>query len=230
MTRILQPELLDTLPADDPEAVRSRGDLRRVNAWMGHRGLLLRALQTGRPTGVRRIVELGAGDGTLARGIAAASSAHWPQVELTLVDQQGLVSTETLEKFRRLGWKPRVVQADVFDWLANNTEPTEIIVANLFLHHFEEAGLRRLLRDAASRCSRFVALEPRRHFAARLGCELLWMIGCNRVTRHDARLSVRAGFRDRELSAHWPGTDGWNLRERSAGLFSHLFVATRTRA
>jgi len=75
-----------------------------------------------------------------------------------------------------------------------------------------------------------VALEPRRHFAARLGCELLWMIGCNRVTRHDARLSVRAGFRGQELSSLWPNIDGWSAHEQPAGLFSHLFVATCNRA
>ena len=34
MKRIVQPELLDALPPDDPRAVRSRRDLRRVNAWM----------------------------------------------------------------------------------------------------------------------------------------------------------------------------------------------------
>lgn len=227
MTRILQPELLDTLPADNPEATRSRKDLRRVNAWMGHRRMLIRALQIAGLTNVHRIVELGAGDGTLALALATELNTRWPQVELILVDQQRLVTTETVEKLRRLGWEPRVVQADVFDWLAAEAEPTDIIFANLFLHHFEEAGLRRLLREAAARCSCFIALEPRRHFAARLGCELLWMIGCNRVTRHDARLSVRAGFRGQELSRLWPNGGDWNLREQPAGLFSHLFVATR---
>ena len=230
MTRTLQPELLDTLPADNPEAKHSRADLRRVNAWMGHRRILLRALKGARLTSVHRIVELGAGDGTLALALAAELNTRWPQVELTLVDQQRLVASGTVEKFHRLGWKPRVVQADVFDWLAAGAEPADILFANLFLHHFDEAGLCRFLREAAARCSCFVALEPRRHFAARLGCELLWMIGCNRVTRHDARISVRAGFRGQELSSLWPNTANWQVREQPAGLFSHLFVATRTPA
>ena len=227
MTRILQPELLDTLPAENPEATRSRADLRRVNAWMGHRRILIRALQTAPLTNVRRIVELGAGDGTLALGLATELNTRWPQVDLTLVDQQKLIATETTEKFRRLGWKPRVVQADVFDWLAAEAEPADIIFANLFLHHFDEAGLHRLLRETAARCSCFIALEPRRHGVARLGCELLWLIGCNHVTRHDARLSVRAGFHGQELSQLWPNTDGWSVHEQPAGLFSHLFVARR---
>lgn len=230
MTRILQPELLDTLPAENPEAARSRADLRRVNAWMGHRRILLRALQSAPLTNVRRIVEIGAGDGTLALALATELNTRWPHVELTLVDQQGLVAHETVEQFCSFGWNVRVVQADVFDWLTTEAGTTAIILANLFLHHFNEADLRRLLHQAAARCSCFVALEPRRHFTARLGCELLWMIGCNRVTRHDARISVHAGFREQELSSLWPNTANWQVREQPAGLFSHLFVATRTPA
>jgi len=227
MTRTLQPELLDTLPAKNPEAARSRADLRRVNAWMGHRRILLHTLLTAPLANVRRIVELGAGDGTLALGLATKLNARWPQVELTLVDQQRLVTAESLEAFHRFNWNARVVQADVLDWLATKPEPTDILFANLFLHHFDEANLRKLLRQAAARCSCFVALEPRRHVAARLGCELLWLIGCNRITRHDARLSVRAGFRGQELSRLWPDTGNWTVREQPAGMFSHRFVATR---
>jgi len=53
------------------------------------------------------------------------------------------------------------------------------------------------------------------------------LIGCNRVTRHDAPASVRAGFTGRELSQLWPEPESWLLEERAAGPFSHLFVAQR---
>ena len=131
MTRILQPELLDTLPAENPEAVRSRADLRRVNAWMGHRRILLRALQSAPRANVRRIVELGAGDGTLALALATKLHKRWPNVELTLVDQQRLVTNETADKFRGFGWTPSVVQADVFEWFATKTLPADIIFAKI---------------------------------------------------------------------------------------------------
>jgi hypothetical protein len=47
------------------------------------------------------------------------------------------------------------------------------------------------------------------------------------VTRHDAAISVRAGFRDRELSELWPDQAGWRLSEAPAPPFGHLFVARR---
>ena len=40
MKRIVQPELLDSLPPGDPRAMRSRRDLRRVNAWMRNHAIM----------------------------------------------------------------------------------------------------------------------------------------------------------------------------------------------
>jgi len=61
----------------------------------------------------------------------------------------------------------------------------------------------------------------------RLCGRLLWLIGCGPVTRHDGRISIRAGFAGSELSALWPDKKNWELVERPVGLFSHLFTARR---
>src|SRR4029077_11259442 len=100
-------------------------------------------------------------------------------------------------------------------------------IANLFLHHFEGQRLSTLLRGASTRTRWFAACEPRRSPGALAAASLLGFIGCNRVTVHDARISVRAGFRDRELSAFWPGGHEWALEEWQAGRFTHGFVARR---
>lgn len=44
LLRILEPETLDHLAHDDPDAVRARRDLRRVNRFMGARSILEHAL------------------------------------------------------------------------------------------------------------------------------------------------------------------------------------------
>ena len=223
--RRVEPEWLDALPAGDLRAVASRRDLRRVNAWMGHALVLDRALRNpgGSP---RRLVELGAGDGTFMLTAARRMAARWSRVEIVLVDQQALVSRQTQEAFTSLGWTVRSVSADVFDWLKQG-EIADITLANLFLHHFPEERLRTLLRLAAGRTQWFAACEPRRGGLPLLFSRLLWLIGCNSITRHDAAVSVRAGFRGRELSTLWPSDGRWRLEERAAGPFSHLFVAQR---
>ena len=84
-----------------------------------------------------------------------------------------------------------------------------------------------LLSLAARRTRVLIACEPRRSRRALLASQLLGVIGCNDVTRHDAVVSVHAGFRDGELSGLWPGGAQWALREHAHGLFSHCFVAVR---
>jgi hypothetical protein len=104
----------------------------------------------------------------------------------------------------------------------------DLVSTALFLHHFEPAPLQRLLAAAAARCDRFFACEPARSLLALAGSHLVGVLGANAVTREDAVLSVRAGFRADELSACWPRRgEHWQLQERPAGLFSHCFSACR---
>lgn len=227
MKRIVQPEFLDTLPAGDPRAIRSRLDLRRVNGWMGQHAMMAAPLQKAlkhQPPG--HIIELGAGDGNFLLRVAQKISPRWPAVKVALTDLQENVSAETLAAFAALGWPAEAVVADVFDWL-QTFDAGEIVIANLFLHHFEDARLAELFRLISPRAKLFIAAEPRRAPWPLLCSRLLWAIGCNDVTRHDAVVSVRAGFSGEELSALWPDRQHWRLTEHRAGAFSHLFIAQK---
>lgn len=234
--RIVAPEWLDTLSPDDPRARRSRRDLRRINRLMAAPGLLAKALDallTGAPD--VPLIELGAGDGSLALQLARRLSGRWPGLTLGLLDLQPCISDKTLAGFDALGWHVEVIRTDVFDWLAppqsaTNAAARPIVFANLFLHHFEGARLHALLAGIARRAHAFACLEPRRSASALLGSHLLGAIGCNDVTRHDAVVSVRAGFAGKELSNGWPSEAGWICRETPAGLFSHRFEAGRAPA
>ncbi|MBI3849354.1 MAG: methyltransferase domain-containing protein [Verrucomicrobia bacterium] len=229
MKRIVEPELLDELPPDDPRAVRSRKDLQRVNRLMRHAEIIAQQLlNTEANANCGRLVELGAGDGTLLLSVAQRLSPHRPRADVILVDQQSLVGKETRDAFHALDWELEVVKADVFDWLRSGTSDRhEAIVANLFLHHFSDKQLSELLRRAAANTKLFVACEPRRTLLPWTVSHLLGLIGCNAVTRHDAVISVRAGFTGNELSTLWPDEAKWKLSEGATGLFSHLFAASR---
>ena len=234
-TRVVQPELLDSLPSEAPEAVASRRDLRRINWFMGNGRLIGRELFRRRhlpgssaPRGETTLAELGAGDGTMLLKILRSQARDWHGGRIFLVDRQPVVTSETLDGFRRLGWQVDIVADDVFTWL-RNAPMTDMMMTNLFLHHFETSALGELLRLVGERTRAFVACEPRRSAFALLGCRMLRLIGCNHVTRHDALVSVRAGFKGAELGELFrSGTKtAWTIREAPAGPFSHLFVATR---
>ena len=222
MERIIEPEWLDELPADDPGAAGSRKDLQRLNWLMSHAHILARELRNGPMP--KRVIDLGAGDGSFALRIA--TQLQWRNIEFVLLDRAVTVSDSTLKDFDALDCRVTLIQRDILSGLTD-AERVDVIFANLFLHHFNQPQLGRLLGDVAAHCSFFVACEPRR-FSFGLGASrLLGLIGCNHVTRHDAPASVRAGFRGSEVSQHWPREPEWLTEERATGLFSHLFVARK---
>jgi Methyltransferase domain len=236
--RSVEPEILDELAGNAPEAQRSRRDLQRIHRLMWTRTILRKALfaygaahHGQRPM---RVLELGAGDGTLMLGFARLVHSQWPAVELTLLDRTDIVEPSTIAGYADLGWKMTRASTDVRAWAGEasaardaGTGRWDLILANLFLHHFKDAELALLLKAIAKRTNGFFACEPRRSRLAALG-SLLMGIGVNAVTRADAAVSVRAGFRDHELKSLWLPPEGrWAVREYPAGLFSHCFHARR---
>jgi hypothetical protein len=228
LRRLVEPEWLDILPAAEPRAVRSRRDLARVNRWMMQRrimiGLLLRCWPE---RGPRTILELGAGDGTFMLSVAHRLAHRWPGVKVRLLDRQAIVSKATLARFHELDWSADAISDDAFSFLERNKRAVDLITANLFLHHFHADQLAQLFSYVAKMSPTFVATEPRRFAGALYASRLLWAIGCNEVSRHDASTSVRAGFNGNELSQLWPDKLRWDLDEGRARPFTHWFMARR---
>ena len=225
--RRVEPEWLDELDADDPKATCSRRDLRRLNAWMGTVRTTAQLLEgLGGSRRGRLVIELGAGDGTFLLALARRLSPMWSGTTAVLVDRRMVVGPATRQGLAEVGWKIEVVTADVFAGLAC-IPPRDgtVVLANLFLHHFHPEPLRELLALVAGRSRGFVACEPRRSRLALGASRLVGLIGCNAVTRHDAVVSVRAGFRGREISRLWPGGARWSVEEGQAGPFTHRFAA-----
>jgi len=204
--------------------MRSRRDLRTLNRIMGHAGLLGDALARNLRTATPRIAELGAGDGTLLLR-ALQKTPQCKRAEIVLVDTQPAVGAEAIAEYERRGHRVTSAAADAAEWLVAQRPTYDALIANLFLHHLERRALEALFALAAARTSLFIACEPRRARLPLAASHMLGLVGCNDVTRHDAVVSVRAGFSERELSAIWPSGKGWMLTERRAGLFSHVFTA-----
>lgn len=198
MQRLVEPEILDRLPVDDPEAIRSRRDLRWINFLMGNeRWLARRIFQL--PSARKGVWEIGAGEGKLLRRLASRD----PEVPLTGCD----LAPRPRNLSDRVAWR----QGDVFDQLV--TASGGVLVANLFLHHFDEPALARfgsLLGDFDTLCIN----EPHRSsLALAQGHLLLPFVGP--VTRHDMLLSIRAGFRRGELPERLGLAGDWRVREET---------------
>ena len=231
--RTLNPEILDQLVPDDPRARRSRQDLHRIHRAMGTVSILRQSLRWLKlPLAPRRILEIGAGDGTLLLRLATSLHPHWSGASVTLIDQHNLISPRTRAAYRRLDLRVTVERADVIEWVRQPSSVRyDLCVATLFLHHFDDGVLATLLPALADKVNSIVVAEPRRGMAARVGSSLIGVLGVNSVTRSDAVTSVAAGFSGHELTDLWPTSgSAWVMRETAEFPFTHSFSAVRASA
>ncbi len=199
--RVLSPELLDSLPAEHPDAVRSRRDLRLIDHFMGNSAWVLRQLRKRRSTPLH-VLELGAGDGHLAQaGLARLpQSTQWTGLDLA-PRPAGLP--------QRVFWQ----QGDFLATASPFPPSAKVLVGCLILHHFSGAQLRALGRKIQnSDLQELYFVEPYRHWLHLAQGQLTKVLRTSPVTDHDLPVSVRAGFRKTELPAAlalWEGNWQW---------------------
>ena len=212
MPRTLQPELLDSLPPDHPDARHSRRDLRLINSVMGNHRWLARTLPPLLRPG-ERALELGAGTGELGRRLAARGAAvdgldfaprppDWPAARAWHVGD--------LRDFDGYGRYAAVI-------------------ANLLLHHLTEAELAELGAKLARTARIIVASEPARSRRSQwLFAAIAPWFRANRVTLHDAHVSIAAGFAGDELPrALGLAPEAWECRCTTTALGAYRMVALR---
>ena len=211
--RVVIPELLDHLPADEPDARRSRRDLRRINFLMGNERWVCRTVSQFPNQANRGIVEIGAGDGMLCTKLAAL----FPQASVAAYD----LAPRPSKLAAHVEWR----QGDIFASPAPASGG--VLVANLFLHHFEGNALTTLGKWFEN-FEVLVFNEPDRARLPHLlgGTLHPWI---NRVTRHDLHVSIRAGFAAGEISRLLGLAAGrWQTRESSTWRGARRVVAFKT--
>ena len=202
----MKPEILDSLDASDPAAIRSRQDLRRINWFMRGETWILQQLAS--IENLSKVVEIGAGDGHLATKI----KEKFPGVEviaIDLLDRPEGVSTD-------VKWRSEdVMKSDCFDG-------DTVVVANLFIHHLDDENLFQL-GEKICNCRAIIMAEPHRYwFSKLLGYFMFPLI--NHVTKHDMIVSIDAGFRFGELAGLIDVDWHWDERAALGGIRS---VATQ---
>jgi O-methyltransferase domain len=210
--RSVIPEILDHLPADDPRAIRCRRDLRMLNFLMGNEAWIMRTLRKFSRQAECGIADIGAGDGFLTQKLSAA----FPRAAVAAYD----LAPRPAHLAARITWH----QGDLF----TKPAPAEggVLVANLFIHHFEEEALIELGKWLQG-FQMLVFCEPDRGLLPHV---LAWLMlpFVNDVTRHDMRVSITAGFAAGEL-AELLGLDSahWHIHESSSWRGTRRMVALR---
>jgi hypothetical protein len=210
--RVVKPEILDDLPADDPEAIRSRRDLRLINLLMGNEQWIAQQVERAPAEAIARgVVEIGAGEGTLSTRLQTDHA----DISVDAYD----LAPRPERVHPRIRWHQENV-------LSARPDADGVLVANLFLHHFEGEAMDQL----ATLCEQFQFLcfaEPWRHRLGLVQGAILFPV-VNAVTRHDMIVSIRAGFRPGELpNLLRLDPDKWRIREQTTSRGGVRVVACR---
>lgn len=191
--RTVQPEILDSLPAEHADAKRARLDLRLINALMGNFRWVERQVRATGPHD--RIIELGAGDGRLLNRLARRGYSGLG------ID----LAPRPIDLNDSVDW----LQGDVLD---SSDFENATVVANLFLHHLklDELGA---LGERLQTGRALIFSEPWRSRVSQF-CGYALFPFVNHVTRHDMITSIRAGFRADELYSLLGLDESWVLRQQ----------------
>jgi len=207
--RILEDEVIDHVDASESHAIRSRRDLRLLDAFLGNSRWIERTL---RPLSVDSIVEVGAGDGHLSRRL----SQSYPKVPITGLD----FAPPPNDWNHPLHW----IQGDLLETIGE--APAQICIGSLVLHHFHREVLAALGKHL-KRFSTLVFSEPHRHAQPLAGSYLLQPL-MGKIVRHDMPASIRAGFQKGELAESLElDRANWSIEESITVRGIIRFVASR---
>lgn len=194
--RVIRREMLDDLPAHDPEAMRSRRDLRVINALMGNFTWVSRQMRSFSSRMNEGVVEIGAGEGLLCQHLRT----FFPTIPLTGVD----LAPRPPNLSQCIEWE----QDDIFASL--HRTQASALAGVMIVHHFSEEAIS-TMAPLLDRFRLICLCEPwRAIWPMALGQTLKPFVGP--VTRHDMPASIEAGFRPGELS-RFLNLHGWQIRE-----------------
>jgi SAM-dependent methyltransferase len=183
-------ELLDEGVSPD-EALRSLGDLRFVNRWLGNRQRLLRA--------VRADLEASPAPSLLDVGCGSGDVPVW------IAEQVGRAVTVVGVDIKPLHLEAappalRGVVADVHA-LPFPDGRFDVVTASLFLHHFDGPDVARVLRELYRVTRRALVVNDLRRARVpyAFGRVTFPMLFRSRVSVEDGLLSIRRGFTRDEL-------------------------------
>ena len=199
MLRVPSQEWLDDDLGTPEEIQQSFDDLWRINRWLGGVSGCLHLLDryfARRGSGRTRILDVGSGDSRLTDYLQAELARRGRSTEFVALDRR----LNHLRNGRHSRGKLLRIVANVID-LPFAEGSINVVICNLFLHHFSEEESVELLRRLARTASEAVLINDlERNPLPYAFIRLAWPFARSRITRHDGAASVRQAYTKGELA------------------------------
>ena len=219
--RATDPEELD-LGVTEAEALGSLRDLRFVNRWLGARRALRDAVAPHlEASAAPSLLDVGCGSGDVAAYLSESSRGR--PVRTVGVDLKAL----------HVAQAPPVVRGVVADVhaLPFREQSFDVVLASLFLHHFDGDEPAAVLAKLYSLCRRALVITDlrRAHVPYVFGRLTFHWLFRSRVSVADGLLSIRRAFTDAELAAAFRDAGLPHATIRRVFPYRVLAVAARPR-
>jgi SAM-dependent methyltransferase len=229
MQRRLTPEQMDAPDAPREVLADALAYLRWVNRRLGGASALITNLQrwsVSWPKG-REITLLDVGTGS---GDIPLEAVRWARSRGLALRVTGIDNHATTVELAREHCKDEpnveIVQASALDLRTHfAARQFDYVHAGLFLHHLRDVGVLNVLAGIERVANVGVVWSDLHRSRFHRVMVNAFLIGANKMVRHDARVSVEAGFTKREVLSYAKRTDLSFLRYRRAPLWYRFTLA-----
>jgi 2-polyprenyl-3-methyl-5-hydroxy-6-metoxy-1,4-benzoquinol methylase len=192
-------ELMDRPQPVSPELERDLHNLRQINRWFGSYQLIQHFLRCWiKPGATMRIVDLATGSGDIPRLVVDYARKIGTKVTIDAIEQNS--STVAIARSLSAAYPEiSIMEGNILEW--QGTEPYDLVLCSLVLHHFSSEDAVRVLWHCRELSRRFVLVSDlRRSYVATIGVYILTAILFREpMTRTDGRLSAARAFSFLEL-------------------------------
>lgn len=199
-SRATEEEIIETGKLSRKDVVESFRFIERANRWLGGTEAILSffrrecaAWERGR---LYRLLDVGCGACDIPLALARFCRARGYKIQVEGLDAHPLIIELARQKCRAF---PEInpIQADIFEY--QGSRAYDYILLSNFIHHFSEEQIISLLKKLRPLSRRKILINDLWRTREAYFWAWLVTIFAPPVIKHDARLSIRRGFRPEEI-------------------------------
>lgn len=196
--RSTQAEIMDNLGLPSAEIDPVLAGLAKMNRWFGAHQTIIKALKKFPAKPGNSVSDWGCGGGDTLIALRQWSDKNDLGLRLTGVDAAG-AAIQFAER-NSAGYHISYIKADV---LSDDLQPDQfdLVISGLFTHHFADDDWVRLIKKMHSSARRGVIItDLHRHWVLYYAVQIITHVFTrNKMVRVDGPLSVKRGFKRKEL-------------------------------